>query len=267
MGTRLTIVETEMRSDLEAAGLRCYEDFVRGESHDVVGRSGTTRTRRIRLGRVSDGEEYYLKVYQYRGVRWRHRWRMDKGAVEARNYRLLRERCGMLVPDVVAHGSRRRGWRLLDAFILTRGVPEGTTLDVLFKKRWPTAGAGRCDPLRGWLLAEIAGIVARMHRAGFYHVDLQWRNLLVSGDVSASGGVYILDSPRGGLRRWGPHRAHGRLRDLSSLYKEARTRLTRTEQLRWLLLYAGARSLTEDLRLLIRTILRDRAIKDRPECQ
>ncbi len=267
MGTRLTIVESDMRPVLDAAGFRGYEDFVRREHRDVVGGSGTTRTRRIRLGPGSDSEDYYLKAYEYRGSRWRHRWRTDKGAVEARNYRLLRERCGILVPDVVAFGSRRRGWRLLDAFILTRGVPAETTLDVLFKTRWPSAACSSRDPQRTWLLREVSGIVSRMHRAGFFHVDLQWRNLLVSDDSSSSRSVFVLDSPRGGLRRWTAHRAHGRIRDLSSLYKEARSRLTPAEQLRWLLWYAGERCLTDELRLVIRTILQDRAIKDRPECR
>lgn len=255
-----------MRPVLDAAGLRSYEDFLHRDDGEVVGSSGTTVTRRISLGSESDGGEFYLKAYLYRGGRWRHRWRMDKGAVEARNYLYMRERCGIAVPDVVAYGSRRRGFRLLDAFILTRSVSGGTTLDRLFESRWPRADLLVREPLRGSLLREVAGVVTRMHRAGFYHVDLQWRNLLVCDEALESPSVYVLDSPRGGPRSWPPHRAHGRIRDLSSLYKEARMRLSRSEQLRWLLWYAEETRLTDDLRLMIWTILQDRGTKDRSEC-
>lgn len=266
MGSQLTVVDETRWAGLEAAGLRRYADIVGLEEGEIVGRGGTTTTRRFQCEVAGAVEDFYLKTYRYDGRRRRHRFRVDKGTVEAANYRTLRDRCGIDVPDVVAHGSRRRGWRLLDAFILTRGVREAEGLDRLFERRWPSPGQAGGDPLRAWLLSETAGMVARMHRDGYYHIDLQWRNIILSGKGTSRLRIYLFDSPRGGLRRWAPYRAHGRLRDLSSLYKEARHRLTRAEQFRWIRRYLGRETLTMEDRALIRTIPRDRASKDSPEC-
>ncbi|MFH1419195.1 MAG: lipopolysaccharide kinase InaA family protein [Planctomycetota bacterium] len=246
MREQLTWVEPEMEQVLKAAGLRQYGDYVACKLGKVVGQSGTTLTKRIRLATSSGHGVYFLKVYRYSGRGWRHRsavgpWRRhDKGFTEARNYRILREHCGLLVPDVVCHGCRRRWYGVVDAFILTRGVPGAIPLDELAANRWPDAHKAFEDPARRHLLRSTARIVSRMHAAGFYHVDLQWRNLLVANDERPHPAVYVIDSTRGGLRRCGIYRAHGQLRDLSSLCKQARVSMTRTEQLRWLRDYLGA---------------------------
>ncbi|MBN2561840.1 MAG: hypothetical protein JXQ75_13015 [Phycisphaerae bacterium] len=261
MDVRLTIHEPRMRPTLEAYGLRQYEDYLAPALGEAVGRSKTTQTRRIVLDGADGKDTFYLKIYRHEGSRRRHRFLRDKASIEARNYRTLSERCGVIVPDVIAHGCRRRGWRLLDAFILTRAVPRATPLDRYVRMRWPRLQAAVDDPMRHNLLEGTAELVSRMHARGFFHVDLQWRNLLVVDNGTDRPAFGIIDSARGGLRWWRVHREHGRLRDLSSLYKLGRLWLTRGEQVRWLRRYLGVRRLSAEHRLLIRTILYDRSIK------
>jgi len=259
MPTRLTIVETAIQDTLMAAGLASYDDFLNRRLGQIVHETGTTQTRRITLGHSGRPEYLYLKSYQYQRPAWLTH---DKARREASNYAILRERSEVNVPDVIAFGSRRRFGRIVDAFILTRAVPHAVPLGRLAATLWPEPRAAANDNLRRHLLAYTSTMVARMHAAGFCHIDLQWRNLLVSDDGSDAPDVYVIDSARGGLRKWSVRREQGRLRDLSSLYKEAQRRMTPREQLRWLRDYLGVPRFAFEHRALIRTILYDRAIKD-----
>lgn len=268
MGTQLTIVECEMVPVLEAGGLLGYEDYISCEAGEVVGESRRSQMRRLVIRWKEHIETLFLKRYRYEGKYARWAIREDTGLVEARNYRLLREQCGVNVPDVVAYGSRRRGWRLVDSFILTRCVPDAVSLDSYAEDRWPDIGKAATDTHRRQLLEQSADMVSRMHTAGFFHVDLQWRNILVSRGNTEPGGdtdsptLYVIDSARGALRKWGVLREHGRLRDLSSLYKEARSRLTRRECVCWLRRYFGVDRLSTEHHAMVRTILLDRESKD-----
>jgi len=285
MATRLTILDASMRPLLDSQGFRRYEDFVDATRGEVVGRSSTSQTRRIELGGASGGESgvsgtprrevLFLKVYRYAGKTRRLGLWPDKGTVETRNYRILRQCCGIDVPDVIAHGSRRSRGYLLDAFILTRAIPHARPLEEFLQPRQDQgrvgsnhpedAAAVERDSLRSYLLCQTAEMVARMHSAGFYHIDLQWRNILVSDDHSRRPRIFVIDSARGSRRHWKVFRAHGRLRDLSSLYKKARMRLTAREQIGWLRRYLGVRRLGREHHAMIRTILDDRRIKDRQD--
>lgn len=116
--------------------------------------------------------------------------------------------------------------------------------------------------MRRHLLETTADLVSRMHAAGFFHIDLQWRNMLVSEDGARCPRVFVIDSARGGLRRSRLFQMHGRLRDLSSLYKLARFRVPVREQVGWLRRYLGVHRLQHEHRMMIQTILCDRRIKD-----
>lgn len=301
MSIQWTIVDKAGAALLADRGFATYVDFANRQPGEEVGKSSTTRTTRVSIQseprtRVrggggeravehgdaeeaqtplppptgvegSDATAFFVKVYRYAGRQWRHRFRRDKAAVEAANYALLDD-IDIGTPGVVAFGSRRSGFRLLDAVIITHGLPDVISLNRLFEQRWPDAAKHANDSLRGDVLAQVLGEVRRMHDAGFFHIDLQWRNILIGGlgdEPSARAGrikMYLLDAPRGGLRRTPWAQEHGRLRDLSCLYKEARQRLSRTEQLRWLLIYLGEPGVTSSVRAMIQTLLLDRTVKD-----
>ncbi|MCG8406867.1 MAG: lipopolysaccharide kinase InaA family protein [Phycisphaerales bacterium] len=262
MPDRLTILKPGMQSTLESGGFRVYEDYVSTMKGDVVSRSGTTETRRLVLNETVPACSLFLKIYRYQGRNRRSFLRRDKCRLEARNYQILRGHCRVNVPDVIAHGCRRARCRLVDAFILTRGVPNAVPMSEYFTRRWQAPGPVPDDPLRKYLLTETASMLARMHSAGFFHIDLQWRNLLVSDDGSSRPSIFVIDSARGELRKWPVHQAHGRLRDLSSLFKEARFHLTRCELFRWFRQYLGVPKLSDEHKAMIRTIQQDRLLKD-----
>ncbi|MEE8170546.1 MAG: lipopolysaccharide kinase InaA family protein [Phycisphaerae bacterium] len=247
MGVDFTFVEQGMRPLLAACGLREYADFVDCAAGEVVSRSGTTLTRRLELDDGVRRETVYLKRYRYDGDRWRHRFRRHKGFVEARNYAILRERCGVRVPDVIAYGGRRSGWRLLDAFLITRAVAGAEPLDRLLVGQSSTLSTRRA------LMRVVAETTARMHARHFYHFDLQWRNLLIRPSDDAFE-VFVIDSSRGGLRHSPPGRRHGRVRDLASLDKLGRVHLSRADRIRWLRHYLGAERLDSGARRLMHDV-------------
>ena len=304
MSITWTIVDPAGAGLLAETGFASYFDFINRQPGHEVGKGGTTRTTRLRIGSeprthvrekaISEpispvmgpeasaaseqvaplkahapsapptgvgGSVFFIKVYRYVGSQWRHRFRRDKASLEAANYELLDE-IGIGTPQVVAFGARRSGLRLLDAVIVTRGLPDVISLDRLFELRWPDAEDHAANALRREVVDRVVREVRRMHDAEFFHIDLQWRNILIGGLGDNGIDVYFLDAPRGGLRTSPWAREHGRLRDLSCLYKEARRRLSRTEQLRWLLIYLGETRVTPATRAMIQALLFDRTVKD-----
>ena len=269
MDTRLTIAEPSALTLLESLGLRCYEDYVSCTRGEVVGCGSTSESRRLTADSANAGASdcpirLYLKVYRYEG---RHRrWALlpDKAEIEARNYRILRDHCGLDTPAVLAFGRRSRDGWLTNGFILTREVPGARPLEEYVPAPTTrfTESAVHNAALRQYVLQETADLVSRMHAVGFCHVDLQWRNLRVADGETDRPRIYILDSSRGRLLRWRVRREHGRLRDLSSLVKMARRQMSRSEQIRWLRRYLGVRRLAPEHRVLVQTMLYDRSVKD-----
>jgi hypothetical protein len=234
-------------------GLVTLDDFLFAEVGEPVGGHGMTRLRRFAFGRGDARRVGYLKVYDYTRRPWRHRFIRDKARREADNYAALRQHGGMAVPAVVCFGARRRLGALVGSFILTLEAAGARPLI----DWWESSGDGGDSQnrdiaraiaprspgqaaRRAALLASTPAQIARMHAAGFVHVDLQWRNLLVLAEPGRPPELVPLDCARGGLRQTRIGRAHGRLRDLSSLLKDAQSRLTRTQMMRWYLDYAAA---------------------------
>ena len=100
---------------------------------------------------------------------------------------------------------------------------------------------------------RLAGLVRQIHALGFIHNDLEWRNLLVSvGDLPE---VFVIDCPAGrqiylkGNRR-------GIVRDLALLDKMGRQVLSRTERLKFYLLYKQIETLSMQDKREVRRIIR-----------
>jgi hypothetical protein len=257
MSSCLTIVDAPAAKTMAAFGLGRYEDFLQWRGDAAVSSGRSSRTWRIDLSANDGGGSFFLKQYRYRDRAMAARIHRDKARREADNYAAMRRR-GIDVPDVVAFGARRRWGLLQDGFIVTRAVDGAEPLTAYWRQ---ISG----DPsARRELMFRTARMVRRMHDSGFFHVDLQWRNLLVSQDGPARPRVVVIDSPRGGVRAWTLGRHHGRLRDLAGLYKDARRHLGRTELMRWFKAYLGAARLRDEQRAMARTIIHDRAIKDAP---
>lgn len=216
---------------LAALGLATLDDFLAEQAGRLVSAHGLTHTRRIEFAHAGQILAGYLKIYDYTRRPLRHRFIRDKARREAKNVSVLRHRCGLSMPTVVCIGARRRLGALVRSFILTLELPASRPL----AEAWDHSLVDRTE-----LLARSPAFVARMHAAGFVHIDLRWRNILVCCEGDRPFEFVPIDCVRGGWRRARLAREHGRLRDLSSLYKDARPRLTRTQLLRWYIAYVAA---------------------------
>lgn len=105
----------------------------------------------------------------------------------AREFRLLAElsRRGLPVPAPIASRYVREGLRY-SADLITAFIPDAATLaERLADGAMNAALAGR-----------VGATIARFHRAGAWHADLNAHNILVQG-----GDTYLIDFDRGRLRR------------------------------------------------------------------
>ena len=266
MAQSVTWHDRRWRGAIQADGFRDYEDFISARTGQPVWERSATQTFRLTARDPEDGRPtgLYLKKYRYPRQRWRSMFRPDKPSVEQRNYEYLRRNVGNVVPIVVATGRRRQWMMLRDAFILTVELSGCDQLDTYAQTHWEGTPVERERVRQDRLIETTADLIRRMHEAGFYHIDLQWRNILVrfEGEPEEAR-AFLIDAPRGGRLLLWVRRRHGRLRDLSSLDKLARLYLTRTQRLRWFTRYTGRRRISPSDRRLIEAILADRARYER----
>jgi len=220
----------------------------------IVSDSRSTTVTRHQVEHAGALLDIHVKHYRYAGGRGRSIWPRDKAELEARNAEHIRRFSPFEAPDVLATASVRRRTRLVDSWLVTRTIPDALSLD-----NWLPDSAGRT---RSAILRKLATGLAQMHAAGFVHIDLQARNILLRQVDSAPTKIFLIDSTRGGLRADPIRRQHGRLRDLSALYKSLRPHLRTVETLRHYREYCGKPHLDDIDRLLLRTVLADRALKD-----
>ncbi len=242
---------------LAAAGLRDYADFVDCTSGEIVAQGSDSTMRRLSIRHAKGEHHYFLKIYRFVGRRKRWALQGDKVSAEVRNARSLAT-IGISVPETTCHGSRAGLLRIRDSFLVTKAIPGAMPLDAFVD----SVLQSRDGAQRRMLFGSLAAMVRRMHDAHFFHIDLQWRNILVAPTADGAPALYLIDSTRGGIRPPGIRAEHGRLRDLSSLAKDAQPRLSRTEMARWLRIYLDVPHLTTEHRLIIQTIERDRILKD-----
>jgi len=258
-GRQVIFCDPQWRQAAGRLGLERYEQIIGYASGEPVNRTQTTETFHIDAKDSRWPGGIFLKKFRYRRGGLRFWFRASKPSVERRNYTLL-QRLGINVPKVLAIGQRRVLGGVKDGFIITAGIEDTRSLEQL-------AGNGSlgrlCRRRRLELIGELARIVRTMHRHDVYHIDLQWRNVLLR-QREGRFEVFLIDSPRGGRRRLPLLRSRGRLRDLSSLDKLARKYLSASDRLRWYKLYAGSDRLTGGDKRLIRRVWADRRMKDRP---
>lgn len=196
----------------------------------------------------------FYKQYEYARPSWRFFGRASKARREFENYAVL-ARLGIRVATPVACGEERDGLgRLRRAFILTCAVEGALPLREFVTAHCPDrrSAADRC--LREALLRQLAAATRRIHEAGFFHHDLVWRNILVTHSGGGEPEIWWIDCPRGRFDRWSPWRARRRLRDLASLDKVAAEICSRTERMRFVLVYLGKSRLDAEAKRLIRAV-------------
>lgn len=204
----------------------------------VVSRDAISDVSRVEL----DGRSYYLKRYRQPGKglrRWLGRSRVN---AEWENLCLFRD-WGVPVPELVAYGQRWDG----DGYrgvMVTAALPSVQGLDALAERL-------RDPPWREALLQRLARYVAILHRHGFAHGDLNWRNLLVASQGEPE--VYFIDCPGGRIWPW-PLRRLKIAKDLWLLDKLARQYLSRSQRLRFYRMYRSIARLDGADKCLLRAI-------------
>lgn len=245
-------IEAAYRAPLQACGLARAADVLGRVAGRVVAWSRTTET--MFIAGVGGGPGFYLKRYLY--PRWKNRLRgMLRGTFFGQHrglaeYRTLQAMRGGGVPTVrpVAYGARRIGHFVSACFLITEQVPDALNL-TSFAQGVQTRGEPRAA---GLLLEALAGAVAHMHEAGFEHGQLFWRNILVRPSGIAPE-FFFLDPQPQPVRRMARGDRWWR-RELASLLVSATPFTTRSQRLRFLLRYAGARRLSGPLKQIARDV-------------
>ncbi len=252
-GTEIEVFDPRWSAAASEAGLDSYEKIIECDT-GFISATSTTRVYHLHPAPAVWPGGVFLKKFAY-SSRIRFFLRTAKPHVEQRNYRFLRD-IGLNVPEVLAIGQRRSFGGLIDAFIITAGIENARSLEDYFQK----SDASLTPAEMMMVLDQLADIVGTMHRRNFYHIDLQWRNVLIQrnpeGQIPPIR-VFLIDCPRGG-RRWFALRSwNGRMHDLAGLDKLAGLYLSPKDRLKWFKQYAGIRKLGWQDRLLIRWITRE----------
>ncbi len=244
-------VDPAYREALRAAGLDRVAHVLGRTDGRVAAWSRTTET--LYVPSPGDRPGFFVKRYYYGD--WSRRLRgalrgtfvgAHRGLAE---YRLLREMRHLGLPAVrpVACGTRRVGHFVVASFLVTEEVPGARNMT-----SWASdVQAGRLVlPIatRRAIGRRLARQVARMHAAGFAHGQLFWRNTLIRFDLVGQPEFFFLDvRPRRGGRRMA-RRPRWWLFELAHLAASALPFSTRTERLRFLHEYYGARRLSPDFK-------------------
>ena len=160
-------------------------------------------------------ETVFFKRYDYsRYKRWRFFLRTGKAMVEARGYHHMQ---ALEIPtlEVVAFSEQRRFGRLISASIVTRGIEGAIDLESYAGDIWPTLPLARQRQVKTDLEAQFRQQLQRAWSRGFFHQDLQWRNILVQDARGTNPQLVWIDCPRAGYKYL--RRQYARLVDLSTL--------------------------------------------------
>jgi tRNA A-37 threonylcarbamoyl transferase component Bud32 len=254
-GTQLKVFDSRWPAVADRLGLGDYPSLM---NFNAVPLSDTSTTRVYHLnpdaGLWPGG--VYLKKFIYKSP-VRFFLRPAKPFIELRNYEFLRS-LNLNVPHVIAAGQRRKFGSVVDAFLLTEGIPNARPLEDIAQKTHLLL----TPPEILQLLDQLAETVGIMHQARFFHIDLQWRNVLIQTEKEAGGGkvivkVFLIDCPRGGRRWFFPRSWNGRMHDLAGLEKLASLYLSPKERLKWFKQYAGIKKIGWQDRFLIKGIIRE----------
>lgn len=158
-------------------------------------------------------------------------------------------RWGLPTPRLLAYGLERRNGRFVRGALVTEEIPHTQDLGSLAR----TGDARLKD--RSWVTEvsrQLAAATRTLHRAGFAHNDLKWRNVLV--DRQEPPQLHFIDCPNGAF--WGgPFLRHRIIKDLACLDKVAKSAVSRSQRLRFYLDYRQHARLTPADKAQVRKVL------------
>lgn len=251
-------IDDAFQERLRAAGLETVGGVLNCLGHGLAAWSRTTDTIRVDL---PDGlSTFYVKRYHY--PRWKQRVRaMFRGtffkACRAKNeYHTLRlmRALGIQAVRPVAWGERRVGHFVRSCFLITEGVPDAMALSSFIKQFGESRATARAVRLRREILSALARQIRHMHDAGFVHRDLFWRNVLIRALPDERFEFYFIDASVGKRIRLAQRRHENIVGDLAALGAVAPHFCSKADQLRFLLEYLDAETLSVENRAWLRRV-------------
>ncbi|HEX9793846.1 MAG TPA: lipopolysaccharide kinase InaA family protein [Planctomycetota bacterium] len=217
---------------LRELGLDTLAGALRFAAGTVVRDAGPRRTFRVR----TSGGTLYVKVH--RGLPRGGRWRLfgNNGSPARRewdNIGALR-RAGFDMPEPVAVGERANAFGVpAESYLITREVC-GQPLDELLREGWPDPHGRGPLAARQAVLQDVAGMIRRLHANGFFHKDCYCGHLIVAPDPRW-GRPYLIDLAR--VEQRFPPRRRWLVKDLAALESSCGPNVSRSDKLRFLLIY------------------------------
>lgn len=209
---------------------------------DPIASDPLSEVLRVSIG----GQRFYVKRYWAAGKGVRRFIGRSRVEAEWQNLQRFHD-WGIDVAPLTAWGLERRAGLFRRGALITLEVPGTTDMAAMAL----VADARLADP--HWVRhvsEQLANAARTLHEHNFAHNDLKWRNLL----VNEAGKLFLIDCPSGNFW-WGPFLRHRVVKDLACLDKVARYTLSRTQRLRFFLLYRRRARIGVGDKALIRKIL------------
>lgn len=197
-----------------------------------------------------NNKNFYIKHYFSKGKKFRKYFGRPRWKAEWENLAFCKQ-LNISVPNVIAYGVKKLWYhfKASEGVLITEEVPDAIDLKTIAHKH---AYLFKHHTWRKQVISIVANYIKTMHQVSFIHYDLQWRNILVSTCPDAPN-VYLFDIPSGRKRSFSFK--HGVIRDFYNLYKNAWKFLSRTDCLRFYLLYKNQSSLNDQDKSHIKKIV------------
>ncbi|MBN2563215.1 MAG: hypothetical protein JXQ75_20010 [Phycisphaerae bacterium] len=260
-------IDRPFRELLSHAGLSSVTAVLACAGDHLAAWSRTSDTILINL---PDGtSSAFVKRYHY--PRWRQRirgtfrgtfFKASRACSEFRTLRLMRQ-LGIQAVRPIAFGERRVGHFVRSCFLITEAVPDAMPLSSFIKAFSHRRDSPRAIRARRDVLTSLARQVRHMHRAGFVHRDLFWRNVLIRCLPDDRFEFYFLDASVGKRIRMPQRRQDNIVRDIAAMAALAPDFCSKADQMRFLLEYLETKRLSlEDRRWLRQVQHRSDLIRD-----
>lgn len=195
-----------------------------------------------------EGTNYYVKRYTSGGNGIRRYAGRSRIRAEWENMLLFHE-LGVPAAKVVAYGEQKSFTMLKRGVLITEEVKNTLDLaeivyrdvDFLKDKSWVNS-----------IIEQVASAASKLHKNGFVHNDLKWRNILVTQEEHPQ--IALIDCP-GGSKPFFPLLKRAIIKDLACLDKKAKYNLTRSKRLQFYKQYEGCSKLTKRNKTEINKIL------------
>ena len=185
----------------------------------------------------------YIKHYLIPDFRamLRQWFRRGKGRNEGKRAAKL-EAIGIPTINPIALGEQRKGKFLFENYLITEAIVDTLPLDEFVERRLPALPEPQRGRIRRALAEAMGELTARLHQAGFVHIDFHPGNLLVRFDETGHPRLAMVDLDALRVRKrltWRDARAN-----LALLNHYFWLRSARSDRLRFLSAYFRARGLT-----------------------